>query len=243
MHISHETIYRSLFIQSPTKKQATVLVITAALFLSNLQGSLGQVGSSTLAKIQVASAPLELPSPQQPRLTLQSPSHSDWLTPSLHSGFVLLLSHTLVSSLWSEAFDPTQVSRNWVQFKQSYRMVPVFDLSEDFFEWDGDGWSVNLVGHGLMGSEFYLQHRAAHHSPLTSVIMAFAWSTLWEYGVESWYKPPSGIDLVWTPLGGALIGEGRYQLYRLAQNIENNTLKNIALSVVDPFGQLRRLLF
>lgn len=59
-------------------------------------------------------------------------------------------------------------------------------------------------------------------------------STTWEYLVEGPWKRPSAIDLVWTPLvGGLLLGEARYRLYRA-------TDWGILRTLLDPFGSLER---
>mgnify|MGYP000856152690 CR=1 FL=1 len=37
---------------------------------------------------------------------------------------------------------------------------PLFDPKRRAFEWDGDPWTINVIGHGLMGSELYVRARA-----------------------------------------------------------------------------------
>lgn len=71
---------------------------------------------------------------------------------------------------------------------------------------DGDGWLTNYIGHPLMGATFYALYRDRGFSPKESFAGAFLQSTLFEYTVEGWKQPPSGIDLIVTPVVGSLLG-------------------------------------
>ena len=164
----------------------------------------------------------------------------DWVVPSLHSAGVLALGRIGITILWPDAFDNVDPDRNWDTLKTSWSSPPQFDATRDFFEWDGNAWPQNLVVHGLMGSEFYLRYRETRHGPYVALAMSFAWSALWEYGVEGWFVQPSGIDLFWTPIGGMLIGEGRYQLYREILGMKPSRTRHTLLYLVDPLGQLER---
>ncbi len=74
--------------------------------------------------------------------------------------------------------------------------------------------------------------------------MTLAFSFTWEYLIEAWHKQPSGIDLLWTPTGGALLGEGRYQLCQLArQRLRPSVGRQLLFYLLDPLGQLERDLF
>ncbi len=78
---------------------------------------------------------------------------------------------------------------------------------------------------------------------MVSFIYAAAAAFTWEYLVEAWYKRPSAIDLFWTPAGGALLGELRYQLYLLAKHrIAARVPRVLMMSLLDPLGELERLI-
>ena len=192
------------------------------------------VGCLLLSQQALAEAP---PTPIQQPIEAEAP---DWLLPSCHSAAILVATRAGLSLLWPEAYDPSQFASNWESFKGSYSGLPEFDSQAAFFEWDGDPWPINLLGHGLMGAEFYLSHRRAGHSWVVALGMSAAWSSLWEYGIESWYQQPSGIDLLWTPLGGALIGEGRYQLLTWVEDMEASAGRKALLYLIDPLGELER---
>ncbi len=163
-----------------------------------------------------------------------------WLVPTAHAAGVTLFMRVGCSILWPNTYDILEVDRNSHTFATSWMSAPTFDTSEGVFEWDHDPWSVNLIGHGLMGSEFYLRYRQAHHPWWLALTMTVVWTFVWEYFVEAWHKHPSGIDLLWTPTGGALIGEGRLWLYRRIGRMRSPAWRHVLRYVVDPLGQLER---
>jgi hypothetical protein len=164
----------------------------------------------------------------------------NWVTPSLHCAGVQLVGRVGASILWPRAFDVTEVKQNWGNIKRSWSTAPEFDTSESFFSWDHDPWALNLFAHGFMGSEYYLRYRETHHSIWVSLGMTLAWSVFWEYLIEAWHKQPSGIDLLWTPMGGALFGEGRYRLYLVVERLSRSKGRHVLLYLIDPLGQLER---
>ena len=170
-------------------------------------------------------------------------SESNWLVPSLHSATVVFGARVSLSVLWPDAYDVCPAGRNWENFKSAWSSGAEWDNREGFFEWDHDPWAINLVGHGFMGSEFYLRHRQHRHEWWVSLGMTLVWTFAWEYLLESWHKQPSGIDMLWTPVGGALIGEGRYWLYREVLGMEEGSLRHVLLYLIDPIGQAERDLF
>lgn len=145
-----------------------------------------------------------------------------------------------LSALWPDAFALTPAGERWATFGRSWTSAPAWRGDAPVFESDGDPWPINAVGHGLLGSELYLRHRQTHHGPWVCLAATAAWSLLWEYVIEAWHKPPSGIDLAWTPTGGALLGEGRYRLWAALRAGPGTGWRRVLLYVVDPLGQLER---
>jgi len=164
----------------------------------------------------------------------------DWSVPHLHSLAVVGGTRLSLSLIWPEAYAVRPVSANWDRFCRAWTTEAAWDGNRGFFEWDGDPWALNLVGHGLMGSEFYLRYRQYGGYWWQALGMTLLWTLAWEYLVESWHKQPSGIDLAWTPLGGALLGEGRYRLYLEVRDMADSPLRHLLLYLVDPLGQLER---
>ena len=79
---------------------------------------------------------------------------------------------------------------------------------------DDDLFSTNGLAHPIAGSLYYQIARGNGLSPLASFVTSFIASTVWEYFTE-WDEKPSTNDLIFTPAGGAVIGEATYRLGRM----------------------------
>lgn len=74
---------------------------------------------------------------------------------------------------------------------------------------DETPWYTNYLGHPYAGSEYYLYFRARGYSPKMAALHMTISSTLFEFAVEGFGHPPSGIDLLVTPVGGLPLGWAR----------------------------------
>jgi hypothetical protein len=162
-----------------------------------------------------------------------------WVVPTAHIAVLLAGMRISESVLWPRDFDPLDGRKNLANLRRAYSSAPVYDRQRPLLESDGDPWIINGVGHALFGSEVYARMRQCAHSPLASVGAAALTTVLWEYGIEAPHKPPSAIDLVWTPVAGALLGEGRYRLHRFAHERPGARFRLLAFAV-DPFGEFER---
>jgi hypothetical protein len=79
---------------------------------------------------------------------------------------------------------------------------------------DNDLFATNGLAHPLAGAIYYQVARGNGLSPLASFIASFLTSTAWEY-LGEWDERPSTNDLIFTPAGGAVIGEATYRLGRM----------------------------
>jgi hypothetical protein len=63
--------------------------------------------------------------------------------------------------------------------------------------------------------------------------------------VLAFHQRPSAIDLVWTPIAGALLGEGRHQLYGMLDRVGPNggLLRRVGMILLDPFGEAEGAVF
>jgi hypothetical protein len=145
--------------------------------------------------------------------------------------------------LWPDPFSFRQIDRWPDRYERAFTQPPKFDLSRPWFEWDGDRWYINGVGHSLLGSELYLRPRRCGFGWLGSLGYATAASTLWEYGFEANGVRPSGLDLWFTPLSGLLLGEGRYQAWQAAGDISEPTVRLLIRSILDPIGEFSSNVF
>lgn len=173
--------------------------------------------------------------------TAARPHATSWLVPVLHGAGLLAGQRVAESVLWTHAFSLENGDRNLDHLRVAYTQPPVFDPHRAAFEWDGDRWEINLLGHAAMGSELYLRARQCGHGYAASLAFTAVTAAVWEYGVEVWNSRPSVNDLLWTPLGGALLGELRFATWELAHSLPRG-LRGVVRAVVDPFGELERAL-
>jgi hypothetical protein len=138
--------------------------------------------------------------------------------------------------LWPEPFADTDVDRMAASYARAFSVEPTYDTELAPFEWDGDPWTINVIGHGLFGSELYLRPRICRKSPLPSLLFTAAASATWEYVFEANAVHPSGLDLWFSPMAGLLLGEARFRAWSAAKGIESSTWRTIVQSLVDPFG-------
>lgn len=175
------------------------------------------------------------PFPESP----PSPEPS-WEIPVAHGLGMLTVTRAVEAVLWPEPFAETDLTIIGEHYVDAYSLPPRWDGQEGFFEWDGDPWVINAVGHALMGSELYLRFRTCHHSPWASLGAAMAGTLVWEYGFEASGVRPSALDLVYTPLSGIALGELRYWVWQLASQWSASGASGVVKALVDPFGELER---
>lgn len=189
---------------------------------------------------EVAPSALRAPatSPTEPLLRSDPPPE---FTPPLVEALSLMTVMRLTEALlWPEPFARTDLGFWGRRYREAYTEPPLFDASKPAFRWDGDGYVVNLVGHGLFGSELYLRARRCHFGVVGSLLFAASASTFWEYVVEANGTRPSAQDLVYTPLAGLLFGEARYQGARAL--VGPGTARAIFRTLLDPMGEFTEAL-
>ncbi len=162
------------------------------------------------------------------------------VVPIVHDLALLTAMRIGESVLWPDPFSrPQYFGEHYVE---AYTKPPLFDPHKPAFEWDGDPWPINVFGHAIYGSELYMRARTCRVPWWGALAFAAAGSTLWEYGFEANGVRPSVQDLVWTPLAGAALGEGRYFVWRAAAGIESKGARAVVRAVVDPLGEAERAL-
>ena len=158
-----------------------------------------------------------------------------------HAGGILLGMRLGSALLWPADYGPRALGDAPAHLREAVSRPPVFRRDRSLLESDGDPWTVNVIGHGLFGSEIYLRSRQCGGAPLA----AFAWtagaSIAWEYALEGSVKRPSAIALAWTPIvGGLVLGELRFRAYRALHSEDPGLLRRIARGLLDPLGSLER---
>jgi hypothetical protein len=160
------------------------------------------------------------------------------VVPVLHSLALMSVMRLTESYLYPDPFSRTQHFA--AHYKEAFTQPPLFDGSRRAFEWDGDPWTINVLGHGLFGSELYVRARMCHLPWYGALAFTAASSALWEYGFEANGVRPSALDLVYTPLAGLALGEGRYLVWKAADSIGLPRLRTLIRVAVDPLGEVER---
>jgi Domain of unknown function (DUF3943) len=163
-----------------------------------------------------------------------------WGPPIAHSLAVMAGTRLAEAYLYPEPFARTDPGFWGERYRDAFTKPPIFEPARPLFRWDGDPWIINVVGHGLMGSEYYARARACRFSHLGALAFAAGASAVWEYAFEGNGVRPSALDLVYTPLAGAALGEARYQAWRAAAGVGPAGLRVALRVVLDPFGELER---
>lgn len=178
----------------------------------------------------------------EPRATTPQvePETTRWSVPVLHTAGLFTAMRATEAYLWPDPFAQTDFGVWLEHYREAYTRPPLFDRDQRPFEWDGDHWALNVFGHGLLGSELYYRPRRCGAGPLAALAFAAGSSAVWEYVFEANGVRPSGLDLVYTPLAGFVLGEARYVGYAAAGAIRDRTLRSVVRSVLDPFGELER---
>jgi hypothetical protein len=192
------------------------------------------------AAIPTESAPAE-PAPAEPAPAVAAPEPGpDLVVPLAHAVALMTVMRLGEAIIWPDPFARTQHFA--AHYEEAFTKPPIFDSSKPAFEWDGDPWYVNTIGHGLFGSELYLRARMCHLHWYGALVFAAASSTAWEYAFEGSGVRPSALDLVWTPLAGGALGEGRYLAWQAAAQIQAAGVRGVVRAVIDPFGEMERAL-
>ena len=165
---------------------------------------------------------------------------ADLVIPLVHATTLMTVMRVTESFLWPDPFSRTEHFA--AHYEEAFTKLPIFDTRRSTFEWDGDPWYVNTLGHGLFGSELYMRARTCRMPWYGALVFAAASSTVWEYAFEANGVRPSALDLVYTPLAGAALGEARYLVWRAAGNLRSPPLRTTVRVLVDPFGEAERAL-
>lgn len=110
-------------------------------------------------------------------------------------------------------------------------------------EWDEDHWAMNYVLHPYWGAAYYIRGRERGYSKAGSFWISTAFSTLYEFGFESFLEQPSWQDLIVTPLAGSLLGLYFEDVRRDIEHRDGPRTRMDAfiLGATDPLGTLNGL--
>ena len=167
-------------------------------------------------------------------------ARADWTPPILNAVALFATLRITESFLWPDPFARTQYFGD--RYLETFTKPPLFDADRPAFRWDGDSIALNVVGHGLMGSELYLRARTCAFGWAGSLAFAAGASAVWEYAFEGNGVRPSAQDLVYTPLMGLALGELRYFVWSRARRSDAGPSVRWLRYVFDPIGEFERVL-
>jgi hypothetical protein len=162
--------------------------------------------------------------------------------PIVHAVGLMSVMRLSEAYLWPRPFAETSRSSLGFHYYEAFSRPPLWDGSRPLFREDGDRWQINVLGHGLFGSELYLRARACRLPAWQAWLFTGVASATWEYGFEANGVRPSALDLTFTPLAGLVLGEGRYQAWRAVRRLDPGALRTTLSALVDPLGEAERAL-
>jgi hypothetical protein len=106
--------------------------------------------------------------------------------------------------------------------------------------WDNDDPFTNYIVHPYFGATYYIRARERGFGKIESFLYSALLSTIYEYGVEAFFEPPSNQDLISTPIGGALIGMFLFEPIRdwIKAKPELRWYDHVLLVSTDPLGAI-----
>jgi len=164
------------------------------------------------------------------------------IPPVLHALALMTVMRASEAYLWPQPFAETDRLQLGRHYQAAFSQPPRFDSSRPLFEADGDRWQINVVGHGLFGSELYLRARTCRFPAWQALVFTGLASATWEYGFEANGVRPSALDLTFTPAAGLVLGEARFQGWRAARRLAPGPLRSTLSALLDPLGDLERAL-
>lgn len=108
--------------------------------------------------------------------------------------------------------------------------------------WDEDHWALNYVIHPYWGAGYYIRGRERGFSRRESFWVSALYSTVYEFGIESFLEQPSIQDIFVTPIAGTALGIYFEKVRdRIRSKPDPLTFGDkLKLGFTDPLGSLNR---
>ncbi len=137
---------------------------------------------------------------------------------------------------------PESVSQ-WSEDDKNGNVFGKWDENVNNLRKDKDDWGINFIGHPYFGAVYYVRARHRGYDRQDSFLYATIMSTIYEYGIEALFEPVSIQDLIFTPIGGAVMGEyfmiAREKIKRnIAAKGYADTSDKVNLFFTDPLGTI-----
>jgi len=109
--------------------------------------------------------------------------------------------------------------------------------------WDTDDFWLNYIAHPYWGATYYIRARERGFGTFGSFWYSALLSALYEFGIECFFEKPSYQDLIFTPVGGTLIGKFIFEPVResIKAKPELKWYDHTGLFLTDPLGAVNSL--
>lgn len=131
---------------------------------------------------------------------------------------------------------------NMEDWRYRYTWDDVWPRIRDGWSYDTNAFRTNTLYHIYAGTIYYQIARANEYGILASTVWAFAGSFIWEY-IGEWREQTSANDMVFTTIGGALMGEAlRQSSIYVTQCMPDNVYGKIVSFILDPMLVINRVI-
>ena len=114
-------------------------------------------------------------------------------------------------------------------------------LLGEAIRFDHNRFYTNAFEHPMAGAGYYVATRSNGYGPFGSFLFSLAASSVWEY-LGEYVEFVSINDQVFTPVGGAVIGEVFYQLSEFFAASADTPINSVLKWVFNPFSNVHRWL-
>lgn len=167
------------------------------------------------------------------------PEQPDWAGMRKDTGYFLSYQFIVIGVLYVV---PESVS-GWTPEQKNSWSVAKWKNNIRHVVWDTDDWYINYILHPYWGATYYVRAQQRGFGPAGSFWYAMGLSTIYEFGAEAMFERPSIQDMIFTPVGGAFIGDYfmtvRADILKRAELTgEIGRLDKFLLVATDPLGVL-----
>ena len=207
--------------------------------LSHLQLNMS-LDNRWLADASSATAPTST-SINAASLTFALPEKADWA--GLRQDTKLFLLYQVATA--AVIYTLPESTSKWSEEDKTGNHFKKWEDNINNMQLDNDMWSVNYIGHPYFGATYYVRARHRGFDRQGSLWYAVGMSAMFEYGIEAVFEPASLQDLIFTPVGGAVVGEylmiGNEKIQNhIAAKGEKTFLDSLGLFFTDPLGVINK---
>lgn len=169
----------------------------------------------------------------------QPDARRDWAGMRRDTGYFMAYQFIVIGVLYVV---PESVSGWTPQQKEDFSVAKWKDHIRHVV-WDKDEWYINYILHPYWGATYYVRAQQRGFGPVGSFWYSAMLSTIYEFGAEAIFEKPSIQDMIFTPVGGAIIGDyfmtlrGEIQARTQATG-ETSGMDRFLLIATDPLGAL-----